>query len=176
MPGRRLAAWGSAVRRVLLSCRLGPTRLPGRSAVLALQSFGLDHYCLQAALWGVQQTEELLVKRRNLLEKKVDQETERAKEFTRQKNKRGELVTLLLPSSAPCKQSGVCCSLRFVVSMYMRAWQHGTHASSARAACMFSSEPCHGFVGHWNDSVASLHSSAFDSIAMCLVAQRRCKR
>jgi hypothetical protein len=29
------------------------------------------------------------VKRRNLLEKKVDQETERAKEFTRLKNKRG---------------------------------------------------------------------------------------
>lgn len=61
----------------------------------------------KADLWGVQQTEELLVKRRNLLEKKVDQETERAKEFTRQKNKRGELVTFLLPSSAlamgPCK-------------------------------------------------------------------------
>ncbi len=36
------------------------------------------------------QTEELLIKRRNLLEKKVNQETERAKEFTRQKNKRGE--------------------------------------------------------------------------------------
>ena len=35
------------------------------------------------------QTEELLVKRRNLLEKKIEQETERAKEFTRSKNKRG---------------------------------------------------------------------------------------
>jgi len=35
------------------------------------------------------QTEELLVKRRNLLEKKIEQETERAKEFTRTKNKRG---------------------------------------------------------------------------------------
>ena len=35
------------------------------------------------------------MKRRNLLEKKVDQETERAKEFTRLKNKRGEpLFTL----------------------------------------------------------------------------------
>lgn len=41
------------------------------------------------------QTEELLVKRRTLLEKKVDQETERAKEFTRLKNKRGQ-------SAAPC--------------------------------------------------------------------------
>lgn len=57
------------------------------------------------------QTEELLVKRRNLLEKKVDQETERAKEFTRLKNKRGEFdaagdgitaVSSAQPGSAGC--------------------------------------------------------------------------
>ena len=39
------------------------------------------------------QTEELLVKRRNLLENKIEQETERAKEFTRTKNKRGAAHT-----------------------------------------------------------------------------------
>ena len=46
------------------------------------------------------QTEELLVKRRNLLEKKIEQETERAKDFTRTKNKRGtvrEPFTVNLP-------------------------------------------------------------------------------
>lgn len=37
------------------------------------------------------QTEELLLKRQKLLEKKIAQETERAKEFTRASNKRGEL-------------------------------------------------------------------------------------
>lgn len=37
------------------------------------------------------QTEELLTKRRNLLEKKIAHELERAKELTRQGNKRGEL-------------------------------------------------------------------------------------
>jgi hypothetical protein len=37
------------------------------------------------------QTEELLLKRRALLEKKVEQELERAREYTRAKNKRGEL-------------------------------------------------------------------------------------
>ncbi len=36
------------------------------------------------------QTEELLLKRQKLLEKKIAQETERAKEFTRASNKRGE--------------------------------------------------------------------------------------
>jgi hypothetical protein len=36
------------------------------------------------------QTEELLGKRRDLLEKKIAHELERAKEFTRQNNKRGE--------------------------------------------------------------------------------------
>ncbi len=47
------------------------------------------------------QTEELLVKRRNLLEKKIEQETERAKEFTRTKNKRGERpCSVLWPSRA----------------------------------------------------------------------------
>jgi hypothetical protein len=46
------------------------------------------------------QTEELLVKRRNLLEKKVDQETERAKEFTRLKNKRGERCSHQQPALA----------------------------------------------------------------------------
>ena len=44
------------------------------------------------------QTEELLVKRRNLLEKKIEQETERAKEFTRTKNKRGAV------RAPPCLQ------------------------------------------------------------------------
>jgi hypothetical protein len=43
------------------------------------------------------------VKRRTLLEKKVDQETERAKEFTRLKNKRGELLVHPLHVS-----SGLC--------------------------------------------------------------------
>jgi hypothetical protein len=35
------------------------------------------------------QTEELLIKKRDLLEKKIAQELDRAKEFTKQKNKRG---------------------------------------------------------------------------------------
>lgn len=46
------------------------------------------------AIQKLGETEELLVKRRNLLEKKVDQETERAKEFTRLKNKRAALQAL----------------------------------------------------------------------------------
>ena len=53
--------------------------------------------------WVIAQTEELLVKRRNLLEKKIEQETERAKEFTRTKNKRGASSRLAAASClAPC--------------------------------------------------------------------------
>lgn len=38
---------------------------------------------------AVVQTEELLLKRQSLLEKKVAQETEKAKGFSKEKNKRG---------------------------------------------------------------------------------------
>ena len=42
--------------------------------------------------WAVAQTEELLLKRQALLEKKVLQETEKAKEFSKLKNKRGAVA------------------------------------------------------------------------------------
>ena len=40
------------------------------------------------------QTEELLIKKRDLLERKIAQELDRAKEFTKQKNKRAALAAL----------------------------------------------------------------------------------
>ena len=43
------------------------------------------------------QTEDLLVKRRDLLEKKIAQELQRAKELSAAKNKRGELVFVATP-------------------------------------------------------------------------------
>jgi len=46
------------------------------------------------AIQKLGETEELLVKRRNLLEKKIEQEMERAREFTRTKNKRAALMAL----------------------------------------------------------------------------------
>jgi hypothetical protein len=42
------------------------------------------------------QTEELLVKRRALLEKKIAQELDKAKEYTKAQNKRGKLSSLCL--------------------------------------------------------------------------------
>ncbi len=45
----------------------------------------------RAASPSAAQTEELLTKRRNLLEKKIAHELERAKELTKQGNKRGEV-------------------------------------------------------------------------------------
>lgn len=48
------------------------------------------------------QTEELLLKRQGLLEKKVAQETEKAKEFSKLKNKRGmPLNPLPIPPQYP---------------------------------------------------------------------------
>lgn len=44
------------------------------------------------------QTEELLVKRRNLLEKKIAEATEKAREYTRAKNQRGGQPARIPPS------------------------------------------------------------------------------
>ena len=48
------------------------------------------------------------MKRRNLLEKKIEQETERAKEFTRTKNKRGAARTRCL---SPVPALPICCQI-----------------------------------------------------------------
>lgn len=56
------------------------------------------------------QTEELLTKRRDLLEKKVAAELERAKVFLKANNKRGELFiwqACMLPQ-AVCRDEGFC--------------------------------------------------------------------
>lgn len=68
----------------------GGDRGPGQGAPVSASSANKTVEAIQK----LGETEELLIKRRNLIEKKIDQETERAKDFTKANNKRAALQCL----------------------------------------------------------------------------------
>lgn len=82
------------------------------------------------------QTEELLTKRQALLERKIEQELERAKVFLRQNNKRGVCGVAAASSCSTCCCCCCACARHSLLSWYCISKQPARQQASPLAFCM----------------------------------------